>query len=221
MFLSSSSTEEDSSNVKDKASKIAFLEKIIALIQSELNAPIHAQPKRIVSGLEPENTCHFLQMLVVAAISYKEQQRDEARDVDEGSISHDAIHISEEGCERNNTESVNNKANFDDAQREPIETGDSKKGVPENENLKTDYPAVLESNVSEDIPEQAENENNCLEDRIKNCNSDMDRTRKMISDIISKPRCTEKLLNKPPFRYLHDLITAIAQETGVNLDFLR
>jgi TRAF3-interacting protein 1 len=35
-----------------------------------------------------------------------------------------------------------------------------------------------------------------------------------ISSVIVRPRMTEKLLSKPPFRFLHDTITAIINETG-------
>ena len=32
--------------------------------------------------------------------------------------------------------------------------------------------------------------------------------------IFAKPKMTEKLLNKPPFRYLHDIFTATMGKTG-------
>ena len=38
--------------------------------------------------------------------------------------------------------------------------------------------------------------------------------RERINGIISKPKMSDKLLNKPPFRFLHDTISAVINKTG-------
>lgn len=39
-------------------------------------------------------------------------------------------------------------------------------------------------------------------------------TQKILGKYVKKPPLTEKLLRKPPFRFLHDVITTIIKETG-------
>jgi hypothetical protein len=43
------------------------------------------------------------------------------------------------------------------------------------------------------------------------------RTQEALGKVIRKPPLTEKLLNKPPFRYLHDIITEVGWGQGAGL----
>ena len=54
-------------------------------------------------------------------------------------------------------------------------------------------------------------------ERIKGCNDDVEQTRTMLSKVIDKPKCTDALLSKPPFRFLHDIITEIGRATQFDL----
>lgn len=49
---------------------------------------------------------------------------------------------------------------------------------------------------------------------IKECNGDVERTKDMIEKVISKPKMSAKLLSKPPFRFLHDIVSEITRTTG-------
>jgi hypothetical protein len=54
-------------------------------------------------------------------------------------------------------------------------------------------------------------------EQISLCSEDTEQTRAMISEIISKPKCSDTLLSKPPFRFIHDLIVAIGKATQFDL----
>ncbi|KAF1328674.1 Traf3-interacting protein, partial [Globisporangium splendens] len=50
--------------------------------------------------------------------------------------------------------------------------------------------------------------------QIKECNGDVERTKDLIEKIIQKPKMAAKLLSKPPFRFIHDIVSEIMRVTG-------
>ena len=54
-------------------------------------------------------------------------------------------------------------------------------------------------------------------DAVRRCNEDIGQTRAMISKIIAKPKCSDKLLSKLPFRFIHDLVMNIGKAAEFDL----
>ncbi|CAM9310455.1 unnamed protein product, partial [Laminaria digitata] len=70
-----SGDELDSSLVKAKPAKIAYLDKLIMLVGNSLNSLVDARPAKIVAGLESENTNRLLQLLALAAVERPDSSR--------------------------------------------------------------------------------------------------------------------------------------------------
>lgn len=49
---------------------------------------------------------------------------------------------------------------------------------------------------------------------IAECNGDVERTKTLVEQVISKPKMSPKLLGKPPFRFLHDIVSEVTRVTG-------
>lgn len=56
-----------SSNVTEKETKIIFLQKLVTFLERCLETQINVKPAKIVAGLDPERTRHFLQLFTVVA----------------------------------------------------------------------------------------------------------------------------------------------------------
>ncbi|CAM9793647.1 unnamed protein product [Ascophyllum nodosum] len=70
-----SEEEQDSSLVKAKPAKMAYLDKLIMLVGNSLNTLVDARPGKIVAGLEAENTNRMLQLLALAAAERPDSSR--------------------------------------------------------------------------------------------------------------------------------------------------
>ena len=158
--------EFDSTNLKDKSSKLAFLDKVVEHVEARLgHQTIDLNPKKVIAGLETEKTRAFLQLLAAAATTdAPTPASDEAKsDPPAGEVN------------------VNGKADVSGDN-----TNDSTNDISPQE------PSPLEDIIAE--------------------------TRSVITSLIEKPKLTDKLLARPPFRFLFDIIVAVDAATDLGLE---
>ncbi|TYZ63698.1 hypothetical protein PybrP1_011188 [[Pythium] brassicae (nom. inval.)] len=63
-------------------------------------------------------------------------------------------------------------------------------------------------------PDNNKETDGSLTQQINECNGDVERTKEVIEKIIQRPKMAAKLLSKPPFRFIHDIVSEITRATG-------
>eukprot|EP00602_Paraphysomonas_sp_CaronLab_P009121 CAMPEP_0185026164 /NCGR_PEP_ID=MMETSP1103-20130426/10127_1 /TAXON_ID=36769 /ORGANISM="Paraphysomonas bandaiensis, Strain Caron Lab Isolate" /LENGTH=674 /DNA_ID=CAMNT_0027559655 /DNA_START=162 /DNA_END=2186 /DNA_ORIENTATION=+ len=219
--------EMDSSNISDKNSKIAYLEKIFAVVGICQGAPLDVKGSKVVAGLEPENTSTFLALLGEFAASETcdsaaavrryldgEQPGSAAPPVRDGpsqaksSDRHDAPskgHKMDMPDEKDG--GMDSKHSADAIIDPPIahERGKSRGGTRAGSRTHATSSTAL-GGVS-DRPANMDAE-------IDRCDGSPEITKELLQPLITKPKLSDKLLGKPPFRFLHDIFTEVIRATG-------
>ena len=191
--------ELDSSNYKDgKTAKIAFLQKLISLVNVGNKSELDVSPTKIVSGLDPLNTNILLTTFGKLAI--------------DKSLDHNAL-IQHCLADKGIDEFQRGKSGEDvaaAADETAASTQDNSATlIPSDDNA--NGVAVKSTKVI--IPDS-------IMEQLKTCNEDIEQTREMISKIVTKPKCSDKLLSKPPFRFIHDLLVGIGKATEFDLGMI-
>ena len=226
--------ELNSANLKSKENKVAFLKKLIHLVSICQGSLVDIRPSKVVAGLEPLNTNILLTLFGKIAV-------DTAFDHDAaiafilsggeiGKLPQTIVDVSvDEGTPEGK---IMEPRTSDDAKGYDARIGigdERKNGQPDLDTpLQVENEAeshelqlhVDEPDEKNDATRTLENNESSLQDfeaQIEQCNSDIAQTQIMVSKLISKPKCTDKLLGKPPFRFIHDVIMAIGKVTDMNL----
>ena len=67
--------ETQSSKIKDKESKLAYLNKISSVVELTLGITLEMRPAKVVAGMEPEKTNQFLQVRVRVRVRVRARVR--------------------------------------------------------------------------------------------------------------------------------------------------
>ena len=179
--------EMDSDNLKDKSSKLAFLDKVVQHVEARLDTTIDINPKKVIAGVETEKTRSLLQQLAAAATTTAS-----------AAVSGEGKSYPPPGEVATSTTTTIDGVKLDPPSGEV--TKDRRVGAP------TDTTSISATDISSQEPSP-------LEDTIAE-------TRASLTSIISKPKLTDKLLARPPFRFLFDIIVAVDTATDLGLELV-
>ncbi|GBG31640.1 TRAF3-interacting protein 1 [Hondaea fermentalgiana] len=216
--------ERDSANIKDsKQGKLDFLRKVIAFAGICNGEAIDVREAKIVAGAEPINTNALLQALAKAAmdesIDYAAAAGLALDGVPPGRVPRRGMSSAtpseskasnreqeQEQAARASTrkaDSEEEKQDVDDGAKEtkaPEPSRASRSSRPAEETKAAEQPAASAGSGSGVFAE---------------VDGDVETTMRLYDGLVRKPKLTAKLLGRPPFRFLHDVMTGLRGATGV------
>lgn len=213
---------------KDKNAKISFLEKVIDQVQHTLRVTVGVKPGQVIAGLEVEKTRQLLQFFVVAATISKSIGHPLQTDIKQSNDSKVTSVVERADLSNPQIAVTSQERNFlvpskalgleesiiCDVGRISQSSSDEDKAIVQN------FPSGSLTAASREASINSQSRVDSLRELITSHPGEVSATKQMIESIVIQPKVSEKLLDRPPFRFLHDLIISITRSTGYGLNFL-
>lgn len=184
--------------IKDKQSKIAWLNKLIRCLESVASESISADPNKIVAGMEPEATNEMLQTFGTIAV-----------EVANGGISMPQI-LENMKSPPAAADSIEHR---ESAQQENDAAVHREEPTPKQR-------ASAPSEAAESAPAPNPKSGSLANGGAADTEQWLLDTQRTLGALIERPRLLEKLLRRPPFRFLFDVVRSLIKSTGFPLQFL-